>query len=64
MAHLKEYMPKPRYETFRSRYLECVRMLNGLERKLESLLPSDAYRWPIKSSEGLGTDLNPEPPET
>jgi four helix bundle protein len=45
MAHLKKYLDQSTYYTFRNRYLECVRMLNGLERKLESLLPPDARRW-------------------
>ena len=52
MGHLKSYIDEQTYATFRDRYHECVRMLNGLERTLERQLPPDARRWP---------DLNPEP---
>ena len=46
MAHLKSYIDRQIYDAFRDRYLECVRMLNGLERKLESLVPPESRHWP------------------
>jgi hypothetical protein len=33
-------------------YEECVRMLNGLEKKLESQLPESERRWPADDSKG------------
>jgi len=49
MATRKNYIQQQQYELYRSRYTECVRMLNGLERKLESQLPSTARRFPEKT---------------
>ena|SRR5438034_7388613 len=46
MAHLKGYQTKDTYERFRERYQECIRMLNGIERKLEQYLPERDRRWP------------------
>jgi four helix bundle protein len=48
IAMLKTYITEKQYETFRGRYLECVRMLNGLERTLEKRLDEPARRWPEK----------------
>ena len=57
IARLKGYVTSGAYDSFRSRCLECVRMLNGLERTLEKQLPSDARRWPSDEP----SPLNPEP---
>ena len=57
MAHLKSYIDRQSYDLFRDRYLECVRMLNGLERKLESLLPPESRHWPADPP----PSANPEP---
>jgi four helix bundle protein len=57
MALRKKYLPLEVYEAFRDRYHECVRMLNGLERKLELELPVDARRFPPTGPR----TLNPEP---
>jgi four helix bundle protein len=46
IAQRKGYIDESIYEEFRSRYQECVRMLNGLERKLESRLAPSARRFP------------------
>lgn len=46
VAMLKGYIAKPAYEAFRSRYEECVRMLNGLERSQERNLPAAERHWP------------------
>jgi four helix bundle protein len=46
MARLKGYLDGQLYGTYRERYHECVRMLNGLERKLEGRLPVSERRWP------------------
>jgi four helix bundle protein len=45
IAHLKEYVGEEVYFRYRARYEECVRMLNGLERKLEQQLPPAERRW-------------------
>lgn len=39
IARMKRYVGEQSYEEFRARYQECVRMLNGLERRLEGQLP-------------------------
>jgi four helix bundle protein len=46
MGMLKGYHSKASYVTFRDRYYECVRMLNGMERTLERQLPQDQRRFP------------------
>jgi four helix bundle protein len=46
IASRKNYIPSSIYESYRSRYQECVRMLNGLERKLETQLDPAARRFP------------------
>ncbi|MGD9873229.1 MAG: four helix bundle protein [Kiritimatiellia bacterium] len=46
MALLKGYESQETYETYRNRYQECIRMLNGLERTLEKQLPPSDRRWP------------------
>lgn len=46
MAHLKRYETLETYESYRLRYQECIRMLNGMERTLEKQLPEAARRWP------------------
>ena len=56
IAKMKGYISQDAYEAYRERYQECVRMLNGLERKLEQQLNSCDRRWP-----GEDFPLNPEP---
>jgi four helix bundle protein len=46
IACRKKYIDRSLFESFRDRYQECVRMLNGLERKLELQLDPDARRFP------------------
>lgn len=46
IAKLKGYIPEQQYETYRGRYLECVRMLNGMEKTLEQQLDRSSRRWP------------------
>lgn len=46
IARLKGYVDDAEYEGFRGRCLECVRMLNGMERTLERALPQESRRWP------------------
>ena len=50
MAHLKGCLEKEAYDSFHERYHECVRMLNGLERKLEQQLDPRHRRFPDNSS--------------
>lgn len=46
IAKLKKYIDQPTYTALRSRYKECIRMLNGLEKSLEKHLPESERRWP------------------
>jgi four helix bundle protein len=46
VAHRKHYLTLETYETLRERYLECVRMLNGLERNYEKSLEPESRAWP------------------
>lgn len=51
MAKRKKYLTEEAFDVFRSRYHECIRMLNGLERKLEMQLPPESRRFtPAPSS--------------
>ena len=56
IAKMKGYVTPDVYEKMRERYLEGVRMLNGLERTLEKQLPNSQQRWNTEPS-----PLNPEP---
>ena len=49
IAKLKGYVEQTVYESYRERYEECVRMLNGLERTLERQLPVSERRWPSEA---------------
>ena len=46
IAKLKGYITEEQYQTYRERYLECVRMLNGMERTLDKQLDEKSQRWP------------------
>ena len=50
IAKLKGYVPEQQYETYRGRYIECVRMLNGMEKTLEQQLDHSSRRWPEQPS--------------
>ncbi len=45
IAKLKGYINDKTYTSFRGRFKECVRMLNGLEKTLEKQLPDNARKW-------------------
>ena len=45
IAKLKNYITESVYLSYKNRYQECVRMLNGLERNLEQKLPLKDRRW-------------------
>ncbi len=47
MAKLKGYITEKTYREFRSRYKECIRMLNGLEKTLERKSPERERRWQV-----------------
>ncbi|MGH9428650.1 MAG: four helix bundle protein, partial [Terriglobia bacterium] len=48
MAKEKGYIKVEVYESFRARYKECIRMLNGLEKTLERKLPEGERRWVVR----------------
>jgi len=53
IARMKGYLDDDTYTKFRTSYKECIRMLNGLDKKLELKLPSSDHRWnTIKESSG------------
>jgi len=60
MATLKKHITEKTYETFRRRYKECVRMLNGLEKTLERKLPERDRRWQV-AEESVLYDSKEEP---
>ena len=60
IAKCKGYISADGYERLRERYLECVRMLNGMERTLEKQLPENSRKWPTQAVPEPRT-LNPEP---
>ena len=62
IARLKGYVPDDAYESLRSRYDECIRMLNGLERSLEAHLPTQERRWPARAT-ATSAATGPEAPE-
>jgi four helix bundle protein len=45
VAKLKGYINEETYRSYRDRYKECVRMLNGLEKTLERQLPENDRKW-------------------
>lgn len=48
IAKMKGYASEQQYQAIRTRYEECIRMLNGLERVLESKIPETERRWQIR----------------
>jgi four helix bundle protein len=49
IAMLKKYIEDKVYDAYRERYLECIRMLNGMERTLERQLKEPFHRFPNDS---------------
>ena len=49
MAKLKAYIAEKVFRSYKSRYKECIRMLNGMEKSLEKHLPERDRRWPQDS---------------
>jgi four helix bundle protein len=45
MARSRGFLSDEAFEALRDRYEECIRMLNGLERRLEKKLPPSERRW-------------------
>ncbi len=45
VAMRKGYVTQDQYVDLRGRFEECVRMLNGLEKKLDSQLDEPSQRW-------------------
>jgi four helix bundle protein len=50
IASRKKYISLEEYEVIRERYLQCVRMLNGLEQSLEKHLDPQQRRFPPDTS--------------
>jgi len=61
IAKLKRYLPEQEYDQYRSRYMECVRMLNGLEKTLEQQLDANSRRWPAPSDAQFSPSSESEP---
>ncbi len=56
MATLKRYATDTVFQSYKRRYKQCIRMLNGMEKSLEKHLPENERRWPQNSR-----TPNPEP---
>jgi len=56
MAKEKGYLTPAVFESFRTRYKECIRMLNGLEKSLERKLPEGERRWVVGEQPGMYSD--------
>ncbi len=62
MAQLKGYIAERTYREFRSRYKECIRMLNGLEKTLERKIPERERRWQVAEESAVyGVNYEPIP---
>lgn len=61
MAHLKGHETRENHETSRTRYKECIRMLNGMERTLEQQIPESDRRWPTSFVEDPSSDYDDLP---
>ena len=53
IARLKGYIDENTFSRLTERYRQCIRMLNGLERRLELKLPTDDRRWRVHE-DGVG----------
>ena len=53
MPFLKKYLSRSTFQHYRQRYQECIRMLNGLEEKLETKLPANERRWHVTEERAL-----------
>ena len=53
IAKRKKYISEPEFESIRSRYQQCVRMLNGLEQSLEKNLTPESRRFPPTADDDL-----------
>jgi four helix bundle protein len=53
VAHREKYLTLKAYEAYRKRYLECVRMLNGLEKNYEAKLAPHERSWPASPPSNL-----------
>jgi four helix bundle protein len=63
MAREKAYVTADVYASFRARYKECIRMLNGLEKTLERKLPEGERRWVVREhSESYNDNTGPTDP--
>jgi four helix bundle protein len=56
MAKEKGYITLDIYNSFRGRYKECIRMLNGLEKTLERKLPEGDRRWVVREHSEIYRD--------
>lgn len=54
IASRKGYVDSKTFEAYRTKYKQCIRMLNGLERKLEEKLPGKEQRWNVVREERPG----------
>ena len=61
VALLKGYIDQHVFNDMRSRYKECIRMLNGMERTLELNLPESQRRWPSQLADVAAPGYNSDP---
>ena len=53
VGKLKGYIDDRQYDGYRNRYMECIKMLNGLERTLEGQIDESSRRWPTAPADSL-----------
>jgi four helix bundle protein len=63
IAKRKGYIDEAAFDQYRERYQECIRMLNGLEKNLESSLPEKDRKWVRESRESYSADIPPGYPD-
>jgi four helix bundle protein len=68
MSKLKGYINGNTYQQYRNRYMECIRMLNGMEKTIERHLDAHLHRWPHdenisidRAEQDTASLNNPEP---
>src|ERR1044071_9956385 len=57
IARKKGYITSEVYGALRTKYKECIRMLNGLEKTLERKLPQQERRWIIREDSDSYNDI-------
>jgi four helix bundle protein len=63
IASCKGYVSSETYINLKTRYRECIRLLNGLEKNLEKTLPQSSQKWVQEPTDPYATVLQTGYPE-